>query len=919
VYGTIRNNALDDIDWRVKSLGLPKPDDGYYYVGANIGGPLIIPGTKFNEKRDKLFFFAAFEKQLQYVQDPTLDIREAVSPTNGSTVAGQPTPNMRAGDFSDTAYLQSLNMNTAYYASTTPCAPPGSNTSLCTTPGTINPAAIDPNGQVLINALPLPNANPATTNGYNLVTAVTPYQPRDQEDLKLDYNASNANHFSARYNREHEVVPQPFGYFNNFTPNAFPGNQVDRDGSQSIVSNLATTFSPTLLNQVTFAYTRLNFVTYMENEAAVSRSTLGYTAPDLYPDDSPIIPNVQPGYGGAGYASLYMRGGTFPTTNAPQQIYTVNENITKVFRTHVFKAGVYFAHQQFGMRTQGSDNSTIITGDYSYSYNTGNVFADLLTGQIAGYAQSMQNFVANLREKRTDFFVEDQWKVVPRLSVNFGVRVNHIGSWFNPQGQMVVFDPALYDPSGTYAEAPGLVTHATTPSISISGSRPQSFQIAPSGGFAFDLRGTGKTVIRGGFGTNYYADPGANAFSTVQAPPNESFTTDYLLTTISNIPNINTYLPLGAYGIADINDHHLPGTYSYSLAVAQAFSHSIHVEMAYAGNTSKYLTGYTATNAVPEGCLYELYAYNGYVANSFNDVQCRPYPLEGGLSTMTHNLSSRYNAAQVTASKQTGMFNFWATYTWGKTLADNCEDPFDERRCYNPAPFDRSQNLNISYLVNLPNVSAKYLGNNKILNGILDGWQFTGIEQFASGNPINITAAASANGGTGNEYDGYHNRTIGFYSEYNSVTMMTPDLSNRNIVGTPDEAWAPVLVCDPAAHLQAHQYFNANCLQSPQAELVADNPTIGNYHFPYIHGPRYERDDIGLYKAFKFRETKSIQFRAQAFNIANHASDAFVPYDSNLYIGYNSYGGLPTNATAAGFTENKLGHRTIQLAAKFIF
>jgi hypothetical protein len=563
IYGTVRNHVLDDTDWRVKSLGLPKPDDGYYYLGANIGGPVIIPGTKFNEKRDKLFFFAAFEKDLQYVQDPTLDIRESVTPTAA----------MRTGDFSDTAYLQSLNGTTAYYATVTPCSPFGSNAGLCTSPtsGMINPSAIDPNGQVLINAFPLPNANPATTNGYNLVTAVTPFQPRDQEDLKIDYNVTQANHFSARYNREQETVPQPFGYFNNFTPNAFPGDQVDRDGSQSIVGNLATTFSPSLINQFTFAYTRLNFVTYMEDEAAVSRSTLGYTAPDLYPDDSPIIPNVQPGYGGAGYASLYMRGGTFPTTNAPQQIYTINENITKILGTHLLKAGIYFAHQQFGTRTQGSDNSTIITGDYKGSYNTGNVFADLLTGQIAGYAQSTQNFLANVREKRTDFYVEDHWKVAPRFSLNYGLRVNHIGSWFDPQGQMVVFDPALYNPSETVNQAPGMVTHATTPSISISGSRPQNFQIAPSGGFAWDFLGTGNTVIRGGFGTNYYTDPGVNAFSTVQAPPNESFTSVYGLTTIAGIPGIakDLYLPLGAYGIADINDHRLPVTYSYTLAVSQ--------------------------------------------------------------------------------------------------------------------------------------------------------------------------------------------------------------------------------------------------------------------------------------------------------------------------------------------------------------
>ena len=182
------------------------------------------------------------------------------------------------------------------------------------------------------------------------------------------------------------------------------------------------------------------------------------------------------------YASLYLIGGSYPTTNGPQQIYVVNENVTKILGTHILKAGVYFAHQQFSQLTQGVENSTIITGDYSGSYNTGNSFADLLTGQIAGYAQSTSNFVANLREKPTDFFVEDQWKAMPRFTANYGLRVNHIGSWYETGGRIAVFDPALYNPGGTYAEAPGMVTHATTPGISISGSRPQGFQFAPSGG-----------------------------------------------------------------------------------------------------------------------------------------------------------------------------------------------------------------------------------------------------------------------------------------------------------------------------------------------------------------------------------------------------------------------------------------------------
>jgi hypothetical protein len=916
VYGTVRNHVLDDTDYRVKSLGLPKPDDSYYYLGANIGGPVIIPGTDFNQKRDKLFFFAAFEKDLQHVQDPLLDIREAVTPSAGTVVAGQPTPNMRAGDFSDAAYMAYFN-NSAYYASVAACAPSGSNTNLCSSPGVINPSQIDPNGQVLINALPLPNANPATNGGYNLVTSVVTFQPRDQENLKLDYDVNQKNRLSARYNHEHETVPFPFGYYDNFTPNGYPGAQINHNTSNSVVANLATSLSSTLVNELTFAYTRLNFLTYLNNEAAVDRSALGYTAPDLYPDNSTIIPNVQPAYGNGAYASLYLPGGSYPTTDAPQQTYVLNENVSKILGTHFLKAGVYFAHQQYGQLTAGAENSDIITGEYGGSYNTGNAFADLLTGQIAGYQQSTSNFVAYVQEKRTDFFVQDEWKVTPRFTANFGVRVNHIGSWYEKNGKMVVFDPALYvpPPTGNVDEAPGLVSHATTPNISISGSRPQGFQVAPAGGFAWDVRGTGKTVLRGGFSTNYYIDPGVNAFSAVQSPPNETFTTFYGLTTIAQIPDIanSLYLPLGSYGIADINDHRIPVTRSYSFAVAQAFAHSIHVEMAYAGNASRNLTGYANGNAVPEGCIYEYDSYEGYGTGSYNDTLCRPYSLIGGLSTVTHNLSSYYNSAQVTASKQTGRFNFWATYTWGKALAYNCENPFDERRCYGAPPFDRSQSLNISYLIKLPNVSQNYLGNNRVLNGILDGWQFTGTEQFASGTPLDVTGAANANGGGGNEYDGIHNRTISFYSTGSA------DLSNRNLVGTPDEQAVPTLVCNPRQGLHSGQYFNGACFQAPQEGTVATGPSIGTYRLPYLHGPRYERDEIGLYKAFKINEAKSIQFRAQAFDFANHALNAFIQYDSNLYLHYPDYGSLPTNASTAGYTQNKLGSRTIQLAAKFYF
>jgi hypothetical protein len=907
LYASARNNVLDTTDWRVKNLGLPKPDDAYYYPGVNVGGPVIIPGTGFNKNRDKLFFFAAFEKALQYVQDPLLDIREAVTPTAA----------MRTGDFSDTAYLQSLNGTTAYYATVTPCSPYGSNTSLCQgTTGLINPAAIDPNGKALINALPLPNANPATNNGYNLLSSTTTFQPRDQENLKVDYNVNQKNHFSARYNHESESVPFPFGYYDTFTPNEFPADQYNKNTSQSIVGNLSTVISSTLTNQIIASFTQLSFKTYLGNEAAISRKALGYTAADLYNNNTDILPNIQPAYGGGGYASVYLEGGSYPTTNAPQQTYVVNESVTKIYRTHTFKAGFYFAQQQFGQLTPGQENGDIETGEYGGSYNTGNAFADLLTGQIAGYSQSTANFVGHMTEKRADFFVQDQWKFTPRFSFNYGLRVNHIGAWYEDSGKIVVFDPALYNSAGTYAQAPGLVTHATNPSISISGGHPLGFQLAPDIGFAWDALGNGTTIVRGGFGTNYYADPGSNAFSTIEAPPNETFTSFYGLTTISAIPTLQTYLPLGLYGIGNIHDSHLPVTRSYTLAVAQTYAHGFNTELSYNGNVSKYLTGYIDTNPVPEGCPGE---YPGYAPGSYNDTTCRPYSLLSGLSTEEHNLSSFFNSLQATASKKTGVVNFWLTYTYGKALGYNCENPFDERRCYGVTPFDRSQNLNISYLINLPNVSAKYLGNHALGNALLDGWQFTGIEQFGTGNPIEFTGAASANGNDGNEYDGLHNRTINFYAVSNGApAYYTPNFDNRVTVGTPDEQAVPTLACDPRSGLHPHQYFNAACFISPQ--LGAPNkPSIGQYELPYIHGPRYEADDIGLYKAFKMADQRSVQFRAQAFNIFNHPLDSFIQYDPGLYLTYDAYGAAPTNPNQAGYASTKLGSRTVQLEAKIYF
>jgi hypothetical protein len=911
-YLIARNHALNDTDWRVKNLGLSKPQDSFYYFGGNIGGPVLIPGTGFNRNRDKLFFFFGFEKAIQNVQDPLLNVREAIVPTAAE----------RTGDFTDTTYLSKLGALN-YYQGVQPCTN-GYSTTYCSKPGVISPSAIDPAGSILLNLLPTPNVDPTTHGGYNYVSSYVLPEPRHQETLRMDYNITQKNHLSARYNYEGENVPFPYGLYNNFTLTPYPAQEVSANHSNSITSRLSTTFNSTLTNEATFTLTRLILGTEINNTQAVSRTALHYPYANLYSTGSDVVPNVSFSQS-AQAGSLYLKGGDNPPYNTNEQTLVAGDQVSKVLRNHLIKVGVYYERDSFNKRTTGQDNGSVTTSYYNYDA-TGNPFADLLVGRVNSYSQSSANFMANMLLPRVDFFAEDLWQAKPRLTLNYGVRVDHIQRWYDTAGHDVIFDPTKYNASGAVGNTSGLVDHAVDPTVSLSGAPSLGFQVAFSGGFAYDALGNGKTIVRGGFGTNYYSDPGQNAYSAVQAPPNEQFTSlygDYTLAQVSTLSTTGQYPTV--YGIADQHDTKTPVTYSYNFAVAQVMPGAVRFEMAYTGNMSKSLVGYTSQNVVPEGC--ELYGGTGfpgsgtpvyapsYAPGTYNDQLCRPYKNLEALSTETHNLTSNFNSLQVTASRQKGFVNFWASYTYGKTMAYNCEDPFNERRCYNPAPFDQSHNLSVSYLIKLPSVSAKYLGNHKVVNGVLDGWEISGIEQVASGSPIETAAAPN-----GLEYDGIHNRTVNFYGVSDAVNNYNggPNFDSRVVLGTPDEAAAPTIVCDPRSGLKKGQFFNPSCFQAPQLGTSSTSPALGTYHLPYIHGPHFQNDELGLFKTFQVRDKQKLELRAQAFNWLNHPSYAFIQYDSGLYLQYDSYGGLPVNSSA-GTAAQKLGARSIQLSAKYYF
>jgi hypothetical protein len=230
-----------------------RPQNKFYFPGFNLGGPLLIPGTDFNKNRDKLFFFFGYE---YYKQD--LD--------TGTLRSWVPTQAMRNGDFSDLPYMQQLSVggmkNQPSFGAHVPAG------------------EIDPNGQLLLNLLPLPNIDPAQANGYNYVQNVPLSQNNHQALGRVDYSVSDNTKLFFRYNFQAEVQPFPVGlWWRNANQVPYPTSVVADNRSHSATTSLTKVFGATLTSETTFGLTYINFPNGLEDPTKVSRSALGLRQP----------------------------------------------------------------------------------------------------------------------------------------------------------------------------------------------------------------------------------------------------------------------------------------------------------------------------------------------------------------------------------------------------------------------------------------------------------------------------------------------------------------------------------------------------------------------------------------------------------------------------------------------------------------
>ncbi len=806
-YMYARNSSVGFAnDWNTKNQELQDGESNtleaqsYYYFGGNIGGPIFFP--HFNHSRDKLFFWGGYEymKQNPYFEHAEMNV---------------PTADQQAGNFS-TDNLPSGILNSAYVSAyALPCPSTNAGNEGCgqanspwgeaytpwtdpNTPPNLK-QYFDPNGVILSNLNPQPNQTPTEANGYN--NYLSPYgNPeagyaaiignRWEATGKVTYAVNDNNKIwgTYAYQTENDAHPVAVWWATEWTI-PYPSQPSGKETSHLYLANYTHVFSPTSTNEFVFAYAKFVNDISQANPKASERSTIGFPVESIFSGvtGNPQIPNATGGWdAGLSEIDYYsFQGGIYgansfgKTSEAP----SIADTFTKIIGTHSIKAGFYWDTQENIESAGNPTNGTYDVETYSDS-STYNMTLDRLMGRNYSYTEWSKDPVPPELWHQWSLWGQDSWKITRKLTLNLGLRADHMGQWYDKIGDAQVWDPANYVNSSSPPANTGLVWHSNDSSIPTSGWASKLFEWAPRVGVAYDLYGNGRSVLRAGFGTYYYQVSEGDASNAMLGPLGAfsyATTTDgtsgfygYQVAgglvytqnpdTISTPATHQFAVPTGLnqVGVSGVyadalNDNKVPYANTYSFGLAQALpSHTV-MEISYVGSMSRnqLLDGdyghIEDGNPVPYGAFFTpnlvtgLYE-NPYPTSGVNDANAsdwRALSNYGDIWIQGHGGYANYNSLQVSGQKQSGNLYLLTNFTFGKVLgtrdgdANNGNgngsvvDPFNLNANYGPLGYDHTKVFNLSASYKLPSP----IHGHAFLGEAVNGWQLTTYTTYQDGSP----------------------------------------------------------------------------------------------------------------------------------------------------------------------------------------
>jgi hypothetical protein len=865
LFEFLRNDKLDAKQYQFTSAR-PKNPFKWNDFGFEVDGPVRIPGL-FNG-HDRLFFMANYEA-----------LRRRQSVLNTFTV---PTAKMFAGDFSE------LLPSTVIYDPVTgqPFA------------GNIIPGnRLDP---ISVKFLTYYNsANVLGTNNY----AQTSSQPlnRDGFVLRIDFVESSKSQWMARYN---------WGDENTSTQGLnLAGTKVLTNYKQYTGSNTRT-LTPNLVNDARFGYTRF-FNSLGTLSAGSSDVVSAIGIPNQNPG-APItwgIPNVV--FNGGGFTGIGdANDGPFANNNNTLQFV---DKLSWIHGKHTFAFGFEYNRQNFnqvgnqfsrGVFTfQANATKNPVDGSGGYS------FAEFLLGRL--FVSTNAAAVADAKFQRNVFhtFIDDTWKVTPRLTLSLGLRyeltppfTNTLGNYFTvkiPKIEFIANAPQADWPffvrqgKGCTDPYEGLAIRWTSTNAVCGGGLNNNLRetkyknFAPRLGIAYSPND--KTVIRAGFGIFYMQDiANAEYFDMAR---NIAARVD-LTTTPANPVTWNNAIPGGngtfvqvppPFAWAAAYDHATPYTMQYLLSVQRQLNANWLVEVGYLGSQSRHLYGFQNINQALPGPL-----------NSINSR--RPFANFGVLSYVNDGFNGNYNAASVKLTRRFSQgISLTTNYTYAKSI-DNASGtrtqgldtlfPQDSSclSCERGlSSFDVRHRWVLGAVYELPIGRGKPLNiNNSVANAFIGGWQLSTNTTIQSGVPQTLNIGIN-NAGTNNPL---------------------PDRPSYSGTGT-----------GYAADRTPSRWFD------PASFIVSPQGTFGNVGRNTMLTPHFQSIDMALAKNFTmpYSERHALQFRVEAFNVFNHP--VWGAPNGNILAG-PAIPGAPANAAHQGFgviSTTAIPMRQIQLGLKYSF
>ncbi|MFN7939381.1 MAG: TonB-dependent receptor [Bryobacteraceae bacterium] len=829
LYEYLRNDAFDARSFQRAT----KQKLRYNQFGFALGGPMYLPG-KLNKNKEKLFFFANMEwirrreERLDTAVVPTL--RERQGDFNGSSLF--PCPRVSGG--------------TALYPN-------------CTIPA----SALSANGMALASLYPLPNAAETAFNYRGTSPAINDFRSHTG---RVDYNLAKHRLFwRGTYHSDLNKGERPTNF-------PSPPNLSEQNGGSTGLT-LTSTVSPTMLNSfragASFQFLGNKFNAAGKDTSEYFRSKSGVNYPYLFGNDKEA-PEKVPTLIVARLGTL--DGGSFPLRFATPT-YQVQNDFTWIKGAHTLKFGGYYEKIQENNLDQinvstapGSGNNQNGTfrfaGVAANTFTTGNSLADLLIGRFDSYSEIGPKSYGLTRTWSFEFYIQDSWKITPRLSLEFGLRHATWPSFDAKWGNIAMFFPNLYNPAqavrvspstgqiipgsgfryngmglpgnGFPAAAAGRVRNADDPEVkrlfqglpnTLTTTDMSLFQ--PRFGLAWDPFGKGRTSVRlggGVFNSRFYFNDatllGGNPPLQAQAVVSSG--------SVDN-PGGTSVAPLFPIPVT-MHDPYIkhPVTYNYSLTLQHELPQQFLLEVGYIGKLSRHLVSEININQLPAGTVQR--------NPGVNVDALRPY---AGYSSIRHSGqrgSSNYNAMTTTVERRfTRGLSLQGAYTWSKSIdfgssfRDIAMNSYDLSRERGLSDFDRAHIVVISYVYELPFFKSAM----KPLRATLGGWQISGFSSFQSGLPASVTVPGDPAGVSGG-------------------APQRPNVLGSAVLSRGERTET--------------RYFNTAAFATPAAG------TFGGAGRNIIRQPGTNNFDFTLAKHFPIREHWRVQLRAEMFNALNHLS-----------------------------------------------